>query len=287
MKSVTQFSEQSRVVSRLFPREATGCGKARLFSLFLWSRMQSRVWVFGLHGLDTWLEVWHLLSLYKRSQSDFTNPLGRALCLLTKSLRISSETLCTIIIGSLGALDEADSTKTFIFLFIVSFICVAAQTEMASEKLPMHTWTIILPEIEIRASKTQPLNRLSRCNRLIQKRLRGVDVTLHHQPRQVDPKRDQRSVHIPTKPAFCWIKQQKIESSFSHFHSAPLTSTSRGLKWKFFQHCLRLLSFTYTWILISMHVNVRFQRQFNLLRFFWLWGLLCVIKIRQSLIDWK
>lgn len=60
-----------------------------------------------------------------------------------ESLRISSETLCAIIIGSVRSF-EADSTKTFIFLFIVSFICVAAQTEMASEKLPMHTRTIAI-----------------------------------------------------------------------------------------------------------------------------------------------
>lgn len=143
MKSVTQFSEQSRVVSRLFPREATGWEKRDLFSLFfvITDAIKTPLGFLGCAALtlDITRGVAPVAALAERfHKSTWPGPVfaNRAI----KNLQWNSLHNHHRISRSFGA----DSTKTFIFLFIVSFICVAAQTEMASEKLPMHTWTIII-----------------------------------------------------------------------------------------------------------------------------------------------
>lgn len=111
---------------------------ATVFAFFVLTDAILGFWV--AHGLDTWLLRIRGVSPVERFHKIH---LAGPVFANEESLRISSETLCAIIIGSVRSFG-ADSTKTFIFLFIVSFICVAAQTEMASEKLPMHTRTIAI-----------------------------------------------------------------------------------------------------------------------------------------------
>lgn len=72
MKSVTQFSEQSRVVSRLFPREATGWEKLG-FAFYLRDHGCNHAWVLGFWVARPWHLTRHTCSA-KISQIHLPRP---------------------------------------------------------------------------------------------------------------------------------------------------------------------------------------------------------------------